>query len=205
MARATDAHGMRHRPLWGPPGTILGEQVAEPLKVASLRNSKLNQPTRTANFMTKKTQPKRLSIRKLATATGLDRSTITRRLEGRTPRSQKEALLIIEGNPRSGAPGADPKTGLSWSAAAKRETALRLRRENEEATAIQERIWFPTATMLDILRAVVTRLEGFPAKVRSEAGLSESQVATVQRNVDDLRGLIASDIAGLGTPEKGGA
>jgi hypothetical protein len=155
--------------------------------------------------MTKKTQPKRLSIRKLATATGLDRSTITRRLEGRTPRSQKEALLIIEGNPRSGAPGADPKTGLSWSAAAKRETALRLRRENEEATAIQERIWFPTATMLDILRAVVTRLEGFPAKVRSEAGLSESQVATVQRNVDDLRGLIASDIAGLGTPEKGGA
>ncbi len=48
--------------------------------------------------MTKKTQ---FSIRRLATETGLDRSTITRRLEGRTPRSQKEALLIISEHPRA--------------------------------------------------------------------------------------------------------
>jgi hypothetical protein len=82
---------------------------------------------------------------------------------------------------------------------------LRQRRENLEALAVQEGRWFPTATMLDILRAIVTRLEGFPAKVRSEAGLSESQVVTVQRNIDDLRSQIADDIEALQTTEKGGA
>ena len=155
-----------------------------------------------SNFMTKKAK---FSIRQLAIETGNDRGSIAKWLEGRNPANKKEALRIIGEHTRAGAPGADPKTGLSWSAAAKRETALRLRRENEEATAIQERIWFPTAEMLTILRAVVTRLEGFPAKVASEAGLSDSQVATVQRNIDDLRSQIADDIAALQTPEKGEA
>ena len=36
--RTTAAHGMRQGEFLGSPGTIWGEQVAEPLKVASLRN-----------------------------------------------------------------------------------------------------------------------------------------------------------------------
>ena len=153
--------------------------------------------------MTKKAK---FSIRKLASETGFDRGSISRWLSGGNPQSREEALEIIAEHTRSGAPGTtDPSSGLSWAAASKREQTLRQRRENLEATAIQERIWFPTATMLDILRAVVTRLEGFPSKVASEAGLSESQVATVQRNIDDLRSQIADDIAALQTPEKGGA
>ena len=153
--------------------------------------------------MTKKAK---FSIRSLSAESGLDRATITRWLEGRTPRSRKEALAIIAEHRLAGSRGTtDPSSGLTWSVASKREATLRQRRENLEATAVQEGRWFPTATMLDICRGIVTRLEGFPAKVRSEAGLSTSQVATVQRNVDDLRSQIADDIAGLKTPEKGGA
>ena len=157
--------------------------------------------------MTKKAK---FSIRQLASETGFDRASITKWLEGRNPQSKAEALEIIEAlriveaRARSGVPGAtDPASGLTWSVAAKRETTLRQRRENAEALAVQEGRWFETSTMLDICRSIVTRLEGFPAKVRSEAGLSESQVATVQRKIDDLRSLIASDIEALQTPEKG--
>ena len=153
--------------------------------------------------MTKKAK---FSIRRLASETGIDRSTITKWLEGRTPQSKTEAIRIIGEHARAGAPGAtDPASGLSWPVACKREATLRQRRENLEALAVQEGRWFETSTMLTILRAVVTRLEGFPAKVASEAGLSESQVVTVQRNVDDLRSQIADDIESLQTPEKGGA
>ena len=153
--------------------------------------------------MTKKAK---FSIRRLASETGIDRGTITKWLEGRTPRSKTEALAIISEHARAGAPGAtDPASGLTWASASKREQTLRQRRENLEATALQERIWFPTAEMLSILSGIVARLEGFPAKVASEAGLSDSQVATVQRNIDDLRSQIADDIAALQTPEKGEA
>ena len=153
--------------------------------------------------MTKKAK---FSLRKLASETGIDRGTITKWLSGRTPRSRTEALRIIGEHRRAGAPGAtDPASGLTWAAACKRESALRQRRENAEALAVQAGRWFPTATMLDILRAVVTRLEGFPSKVRSEAGLSDSQGAVLAANVDDLRSQISNDIEGLKTPEKGEA
>ena len=153
--------------------------------------------------MTKKAK---FSIRRLASETGFDRGSITKWLEGRTPRSRKEAIEIIAEHTRSGAPGAtDPASGLTWAVACKRETALRQRRANAEALAVQEGRWFPTAEMVSILSGIVARLESFPAKVRSEAGLSESQVVTVQRNIDDLRSLIADDIAALQTPEKGEA
>ena len=145
----------------------------------------------------------KFSIRKLASETGIDRGTITKWLEGRNPKSKKEAIEIIGERDRACAGATDPASGLTWAVACKREATLRQRRANLEALAVQEGRWFPTATMLDILRAVVARLEGFPAKVASEAGLSESQVATVQRNIDDLRSQIADDIAALQTPEKG--
>jgi hypothetical protein len=48
--------------------------------------------------MTKKAK---FSIRSLSAESGLDRATITRWLEGRTPRSRKEALAIIAEHPRA--------------------------------------------------------------------------------------------------------
>jgi hypothetical protein len=151
--------------------------------------------------MTKKAK---FSIRQLAIETGNDRGSIAKWLEGRNPANKKEAIEIIAEHTRAGAPGAtDPASGLTWAVACKRETTLRQRRANAEALAVQEGRWFETSTMLDILRAVVTRLEGFPSKVASEAGLSTSQVVTVQRNIDALRSQIADDIAALQTPEKG--
>ena len=88
----------------------------------------------------------------------------------------------------------DKVSGLTWPQLLTREKAIETQRLNEEDKAVRESKWMLTDTVMSILRAVVTRLEGFPAKVRSEAGLSDSQGVVLAANVDDLRSQIANDI-----------
>jgi phage terminase Nu1 subunit (DNA packaging protein) len=70
-------------------------------------------------------------------------------------------------------------------------------RENEEAEAIQSKLWFPTDKMLEMFRIVVNRFEQLPGKVRSEGGANEVYERILQKHVDDVRRQIASDIAEL--------
>jgi DNA-binding transcriptional MerR regulator len=94
-------------------------------------------------------------------------------------------------------PNIEADTGLTYAQALMKERAIKERRENEEAEAVQSKRWFPTDKMLEMFAAIVNRMEQLPGKVRSEAGLSETQMAVVQAKVDDTRRQIASDLEGL--------
>ena len=76
--------------------------------------------------------------------------------------------------------------------------------KEEEIRAAQEKRWMLTQDTLNILRALMARLEQWPGKLKSEAGLNETQGAVAQKLLDDLRSQVADDIEAM-KPAKEGA
>ena len=143
-----------------------------------------------------------INYRQLSSETGHDRASLAKWFAGRNPKSKEEAMAIIDEHDTKATPEAtDSVSGLSWFQASMREDTLRKRRVNEEAEAIQQKLWMRTDDVLAMLRLIVSRLEQLPAVVKSEAGLSDAQALTMQRKIDDMRTQIADDIEAL-TPAK---
>lgn len=140
----------------------------------------------------------RVNYRQLSRETGHDRASLAKWFDGRNPKTKQEALAIIDEREPKAAPDAtDPASGLSWFQASQREDTLRKRRANEEQEAIQAKRWMLAEDVFAILRAAMNRIEQFTGKVKSEAGLTDTQAAVVQKNLDDYRNQLATDIEAM--------
>ncbi len=153
-----------------------------------------------------------LSIRQIAIKTGATRETVKLALE-------KEGLLIKHGRsgrydesviekiaphlPNYKGPHDTSNTaalapdGTSWAMYLNKQKAIAEQRQNEEAEAVQSKKWMLTEDCFAILRAAMNRIEQFTGKVKSEAGLTDTQAAVVQKNIDDYRNQLAADIEGM--------
>jgi hypothetical protein len=146
---------------------------------------KCTDPPPASQFMSKKYQ---VNYRQLSRETGHDRASLARWFDGRNPKNKQEALAIIDEREPKAAPDAtDPASGLSWFQSSQREDTLRKRRANEEATEVQAKRWVLAEDVFAVLRTLVIRLEQWPVKIKSEAGLNETQGAIAQKLLDEIR------------------
>ena len=67
----------------------------------------------------------------------------------------------------------------------------------EEAEALQNRTWMLADDARQMMRMAMNSIEQLPGNVRSQAGLTDLQTATLQKNIDDYRNQLAADIEGM--------
>jgi phage terminase Nu1 subunit (DNA packaging protein) len=92
----------------------------------------------------------------------------------------------------------DQRSGLSYAQLLTREKALEQERRNEEEQAVREKKWVLAADMCDILRMITNKLEQYPGRARSEAGLTDTQSGVIQKLMDGIRNEIADSIEKMG-------
>lgn len=104
---------------------------------------------------------------------------------------REKCLEIIRGHQRKTAESeefnGDKSTGLSWGQAKLREDTIRLRIDNADAEKRQSKEWMPSAEHLDVIKALCTKLDQAPAKMKSQLGLTEEQRVGAQKIIDDIR------------------
>ena len=81
----------------------------------------------------------------------------------------------------------DPDSGLTWHQSGEKEKAIAQRIKNQESLMAQSKDWTRTDEMLSIIKNLCTKLDQFPAKLKSQAGLTAEQAATAQKILDDIR------------------
>jgi arsenate reductase-like glutaredoxin family protein len=64
----------------------------------------------------------------------------------------------------------------------------------EQAEAVQLNTWCLASDVLDDFRMITNKLEQFPGRLRSEAGLNDTQANLAQKLMDDIRNEIADGI-----------
>ncbi len=72
----------------------------------------------------------------------------------------------------------------------------------EESEAAQRKRWILATDHMRMISAIVQKMEQAPGKIRSEAGLSDSQTAVVQRVLDAARSEAADEVSAMGDAAK---
>ena len=155
---------------------------------------------------------KQLSIRQIAVKTGATRETVKLALEkenllikhGLSGRYEEAVILKIAPHLPNYKGPIDTSNraimapdGTSWTMYLAKQNAIAKERENEEAEEVKNKRWMLTQDCFAMLRAAMNRIEQFTGKVKSEAGLNDTQAAVIQKNIDDYRNQLAADIEGM--------
>jgi hypothetical protein len=148
---------------------------------------------------TKKPSPETITIHQLATLANLT----PRRIgqlgeEGKIPRAENGRLAMVESIKLLFAYYQRDAEQLSREKLLKTAAERRMaERKDRELAAVQSREWMLADDVKQILRAAMNRIEQHTSKVKSEAGLSDTQAAVIQKNIDDYRNQLKAFIEGM--------
>jgi hypothetical protein len=140
--------------------------------------------------------PETITISQLATLANLTPRRITQLgEEGKIPRADNGRLPMVQSIKELFAYYQRDAEQLSREKLLKTAAERRMaERKDRELAAAQNKEWTLTSDVVNICRAVVARMEAIPGRAKSEAGLTDTQSATLLKLLDEIRGQIADDI-----------